>query len=170
MSLYHSTIPQFIKLLGNVDKGLIAGEEYAKKKSFDPVVLLQARLAPDQYPLVKQVQAVADAAKFGAARLCGKDPPKHPDTEQTMEELHARLASVSAYLETFKPADFEGAEARLVALPWAPGKALIGQDYLIDLTLPNLYFHVTTAYAILRHNGVDLGKRDFLGSINLRDI
>ncbi len=169
MSLYEASVPQLKKMLTNLDKWLETSVAYAQKKSFDPNVLCQARLAPDQYALTRQVQAACDAAKFAAARLTGREAPKHPDTEQTIDELRARVRTVIAYLDTFSAADFNGAEARLVELPFMEGKVIQGSDYLTELALPNFYFHITTAYAILRHNGVDLGKRDFIGSLNVRD-
>ena len=104
-----------------------------------------------------------------AARLAGKEAPKHPDTETTMEELHVRVKSVVTYLETLKLEDFQGAETRTITLPFMPGKACKGADYLVEMAMPNFYFHVTTAYSILRHNGVDVGKMDFIGSLNLQD-
>ena len=169
MSLYESSVPQLQKMLTSLEKWLEAAVAYAQTKSFDPNTLLSARLAPDQYPLVRQVQSSCDSAKFAAARLSGKEAPKHPDTEQTMDELRARVRAVVSYLETFKEADFSGAEKRLVALPFLEGKVLLGSDYLTEMVLPNFYFHVTTAYAILRHNGVALGKTDFIGSLKVRD-
>ncbi len=169
MSLYEASVPQLKKMLTNLDKWLETSVAYAQKKSFDPNVLCQARLAPDQYALTRQVQAACDAAKFAAARLTGREAPKHPDTEQTIDELRARVRTVIAYLDTFSAADFDGAEERLITIPVLEGKVIQGSDYLTELALPNFYFHVTTAYAILRHNGVDLGKRDFIGSLNVRD-
>ena len=168
MSLYDSTIPQFKKMLQNLDKWLGAAEAFAKKKNFDVNTLTQARLAPDMYPFVRQVQAACDAAKSAAARLIGKEPPSHPDTEQTFEELHARVRKVIAYLEEIPRKDFEGAETREISLPFLEGKKIVGKDYVCELSLPNFYFHVTTAYAILRHAGVDLGKMDYIGSLNLK--
>ena len=169
MSLYEASVPQFKKMLGNLAKWLDKAAEHAQKKSFDPNTWLGARLAPDQYAFVRQIQAACDSAKFPAARLAGWEPPKHPDTEQTFEELRRRVQTVLAYLDTFKPEDFVNAEKRLVALPFLEGKVLTAIDYLNELALPNFYFHVTTAYAILRHNGVDLGKNDYLGSLPVRD-
>ncbi len=163
-------IAQFTKMLENLDRWLDKAEAHAAKKSFDVNVLAAARLAPDQYPLSRQVQAACDAAKFAAARLSGQEPPKHPDTETTFPELKARVASVLGYLKTFTPASFEGASSRVVPLSFLPGKGLAGEDYLNELSAPNFYFHVTTAYAILRHNGVDVGKSDYMGSLNLRDL
>lgn len=163
-------IPQFIKTLSAIERWLDKAEAFAKTKPFEPVTLLSARLAPDQYPLVRQIQVACDMAKTGAARLSGKEPPSHPDTEQTIEQIRKRIQTCTAYLKTFKPADFEGAETRTVPLAFMPGKGLAGHDYLVEMVLPNFYFHATTAYAILRHNGVDLGKQDFIGTLNLKDV
>jgi hypothetical protein len=165
MSLYESTVPQFKKMLENLDKWLAKATEHAKKKNADPNEFLKARLVIDQYPLVRQVQSACDAAKFCCARLTAKEAPKHPDTETTMEELHARIRACVAYLDTFKPGDFEGSEKRAIDLPFLEGKKVSGQNYVCELVLPNFYFHVTTAYAILRTNGVDVGKMDFIGGI-----
>ena len=169
MSLYDETIPQFTKMLRNLDKWLDKAVAHAQAKSFDPQVLVQSRLAPDQYALVRQVQAACDAAKTAAARLTGEEPPKHPDTEQTLEEIRARIRTCITYLESKKPEQFAGADTRPVALPFIPGKLILGADYVHELSLPNFYFHLSMAYAILRHNGVDLGKTDFIGSLKLKD-
>jgi uncharacterized protein len=169
MSLYEASVPQLKKMLTNLERWLGAAVEQAQKKSFDPNVLLGARLAPDQYALTQQIQAVCDNAKFAAARIAGKDPPKHPDTETTLEELHARIRTVKVYLDTFTPADFVNAEARTVVLPFLGGKVLSTADYLTEMVLPNFYFHLVTAYSILRHNGVALGKMDFIGPLNVRE-
>jgi len=169
MTLYASAVLQPKKMLASLDRWLEAGIAFAEKKSFDPSVLLSARLAPDQYPLLKQVQAACDSAKFPAARLAGKEPPKHPDTEQTMSEIRARIATCIGYLDSLSDADYVGAETRRVELPFLEGKVIIGSDYLCEMALPNFYFHLVTAYSILRHNGVDLGKRDFIGGLTLHD-
>jgi len=169
MSLYEASVPQFKKMLTNLSKWLDKAAEHAEKKSFDPNTYLTARLAPDQFAFVRQVQSSCDSAKFAVARIAGKEPPKHPDTEQTFDELRKRVQSVITYLETFKPEDFVGADKRLVALPFLEGKVLATTDYLNEMALPNFYFHVTTAYAILRHNGVNLGKQDYIGSLPVRD-
>jgi hypothetical protein len=169
MDLYAISVPQLAKMLENLDRWIEKAVEHAKKKGFDPNVYLSARLAPDQYPFVRQVQAACDSAKFPAARIAGKEPPSHPDTEQTIDELRARIAKVLEYLRSLAPEDYAGAESRLVKLPFAPGKGARGQAYLIEMALPNFYFHMVTAYAILRHNGVDLGKRDFIGQLTLED-
>jgi uncharacterized protein len=164
------TITQFAKMLKNLDQWLQAGTVYAQKKNFAPDVLAQARLAPDQYALVQQVQSACDAAKYAAAYLSGQKAPSHPDTEKTIGELQTRIHTCVGYLETFKAADFTGAEERRVAPPWMEGNSVRGADYLTRIAVPNFYFHVTTAYAILRHNGVDLGKRDFIGVRSWTDL
>ncbi|HEX7477524.1 MAG TPA: DUF1993 domain-containing protein [Polyangiales bacterium] len=170
MSSYYADVLQAAKMLKNLESWLDKAEAHAKQKKYEPAVLLQARLAPDMYPLTRQIQGACDGAKFLAARLSGQEPPKHPDTEQTLEELRTRIHTVLAYLETFKPSDFAGAETRVVPLGFMPGKGLQAPDFLREMNLPNTYFHLCMAYAILRHNGVDLGKIDFIGSLNLRDI
>ena len=152
-------------MLSNLDKWIDKGAEHAKIKAFDPNVLVTTRLAPDMYPLVRQVQSACDAAKFAAARLSGKDAPKHEDKEQTVDELHARIRAVTTYLDGFSVADFKDAETRRIELPFLEGVPLTGAQYLFEMAQPNFYFHVTTAYAILRHNGIDLGKRDYIGGL-----
>jgi uncharacterized protein len=163
--LYAITITQYRKMLDNLSRFLEKAQAYAEAKKFDPEVLLNSRLAPDQFNFTRQVQIACDTAKFGAARLCGKEAPSHPDTEKTIDELKARIATVQAYLDSFSPADFVGAEGRHISQPRWEGKYLTGLEFAIQHSIPNLYFHVTTAYAILRHNGVDLGKKDFLGAM-----
>ncbi|MBX7194122.1 MAG: DUF1993 domain-containing protein [Sandaracinaceae bacterium] len=159
------------KMLGNVETWLDEAVSFAKAKNdFDPNVLLSMRLAPDQYTLLKQIQGACDAAKFCAARTSGKDAPKHPDDETTLEQIRARLQSVRTYLAAFTEKDFEGADQRLVPLSFMPGKGLTAADYACEMATPNFYFHVTTAYSILRHAGVNLGKRHFIGSLSLRDV
>jgi hypothetical protein len=170
MEIYAATIPQFIKMLDNLEKWIDKAVEHAKKKNFDPSVYLQARLAPDQYPFVRQVQAACDAAKTFAARIAGKEPPSHPDTESTIEELRGRLDKCRSFVKSVAPADLANAETRLVPLPYRPGQGIRGTPYAVELTIPNFYFHVVTAYAILRHNGVDLGKADYLGGFPLEPV
>jgi hypothetical protein len=170
MNLYAATVPQFKRILQNVERWLDKTVVFAEGKKFDPNTLLTARLAPDQFSLVRQIQSVCDQAKLSVARVTAKDPPKHPDTEQSFDELRKRLHSVIAYLDTFKPADFDGAAERLIALPFFPeGKGMSGADYLIERQLPNVYFHASMVYAILRHNGVDVGKTDFIGPVTYKD-
>ena len=170
MSNAHATVVQLTKMLKNLDNWLDKAVEYAKKKNFDPNVLLQSRLFPDMQPLMFQLQASCDGAKFCAARLSGKEAPKHPDTETTLEQIRPRIKAVIEFCSSFKESDFAGAESRNVPLGFMPGKGVKGVDYLNELQVPNTYFHFTTAYAILRHNGVELGKQDFLGSLNLIDV
>lgn len=171
MSHYFSTVSQMNKMLGNVEVWLDEAVAFAKSKNdFEPGTLLTMRLSPDQYPLLRQIQAACDAAKFCAARTSGKDAPKHPDDEKTLEEIRARLRSVREYLSGFAEKDFEGADARIVPLGFMPGKGLTAADYVTEMAAPNFYFHVGTAYSILRHAGVNLGKRHFIGSLNLRDV
>ncbi|MEO8705887.1 MAG: DUF1993 domain-containing protein [Kofleriaceae bacterium] len=162
MNLYDATVPVFSKLLGGVERWLDKAAAHAEAKKFDPDILAQSRLAPDQYPLVRQIQSACDQAKFTAAKLTGKDAPSHPDTEKTLVELRARIKTVIEYLKTFKREDFAGAEERPCGHSWMGGKTLRGGDYLDHFALPNFHFHMTTAYAILRHNGVDLAKSDYV--------
>jgi hypothetical protein len=164
----HLIVLEMKKLLGSLDLCLDKAAGHAAAKKFDPGVLLQSRLAPDMFPLVQQVQIVCDQAKYAASRAAGKDTPSHPDTEQTLDELRARIAAVIAYLGGFSAADFAGAGERLISLPRWEGKSMTATDYVIEHAMPNFFFHYTTVYAILRHNGVDLGKRDYLGALSFR--
>ncbi|HEY6559773.1 MAG TPA: DUF1993 domain-containing protein [Polyangiaceae bacterium] len=169
MSLYELSVPQYVKMLKNLQLWLEKAVDSAGQLGFEPEGLLAARLAPDQYPLLKQIQAACDGAKLACARVAGKQAPVHPDTEQTLAEIRARLDSCISYLETFTARDFEGAESRLINLPFLPGRVMASQDYLVEFALPNFYFHLNHAYAILRHNGVQLGKLDYIGALKLRD-
>jgi hypothetical protein len=162
------TIRQMHRILGQVSKWLDAASAHAATRKFDPNNLLSARLAPDQFPFVKQVQSTCDTAKLAAARLAGKQPPAHPDTEKSLEELQARIRAVQAYLDEFTPADFETAATRAITTPRWEGKVMTGADYLREHATPNFYFHASHAYALLRHNGVPLGKSDYLGAISLK--
>lgn len=164
LSLYPCTIPVFKKMLGNLSALLDKAAAHAEAKKFDPTVLLQARLYPDMFALTRQIQVAADFAKGTAARLAGMEPPKYEDIEKTIPELKARIDKTIAYLNTFSEAQFAGSEAREITLPFPPHQKMQGIDYLTLMALPNFYFHCTAAYAILRHNGVDIGKRDFIGA------
>jgi hypothetical protein len=166
--MYYETFGQMKKMLSHLDKWLEAGAEYAKAKPFDPNVLVSVRLAPDQFPLSRQVQTACDTAKLGASRLSGKPAPSHPDTEQTIDELRARIASVISYLDGFTAKDFEGAGSRTVTQPRWEGKIMTGADYFREHVVPNFYFHATHVYALLRHNGVNIGKRDYLGTLTMK--
>lgn len=163
--LFAITVTQYSKTLDNLSALLNKAAVYAEAKKFDVEVLLNSRLAPDQFNLIRQVQIACDTAKFGAARLCGKEAPGHPDSEKTLPELQARIKTVQAYLASFTEADFSGAESRHISQPRWEGKYLTGLEFAIQHSIPNLYFHVTTAYSILRSNGVDVGKKDFLGAM-----
>ena len=165
MLLHELAVRQPAKMLQNLERWLEKAVLHAESRSYDPAVLLAARLAPDQFPLLKQIQGACDAAKFAAARVAGKQAPSHPDEEKTLDEIRARLRACRDYLATFRAEDFAGAEERSVELPFLPGQPLSAIAYLNEMALPNFYFHVVTAYAILRHNGVDLGKRDYIGSL-----
>ncbi len=156
------------KMLRNLDACLEKASANAAAKKYDPSVLLQSRLAPDMFPLMRQIQSTCDQAKFAASRTSGKETPSHPDTEQTMEEARKRIATVVAYLETFSQTDFDGIEKRTVTTPRWEGKSMTAVDYLVEHAVPNFFFHLTTSYAILRANGVDVGKKDFLGALTLR--
>jgi hypothetical protein len=168
MSTLYKTVLEMKKLLGSLDRCLDLGTAHAAAKKFDADVLLGCRLAPDMFPLIRQVQIACDQAKFAAARTAGKDPPSNPDTEKTMADAKARIATTIAYLDTFTAADFDGAADRTLALPRWEGRSMSALDYFLENALPNFFFHVTTAYAILRHNGVDLAKKDFLGPLPFR--
>lgn len=163
--LYELTAIQFAKILGNLNVMLDKASAYADAKKFSVDVLLQSRLAPDQFNFIRQVQIACDTAKLGVARLTGKSAPVHEDNETTLAELKARIEDVIAYLGTFTAEDFAGAKERHITQPRWEGKYLTGLEYAIHHAIPNIYFHVTTAYAILRHNGVDLGKKDYLGAM-----
>jgi hypothetical protein len=163
-SLYDASIPVFVRALRNLAGLLEKGQADAVARGFDPGVLLAARLAPDMLALPRQVQIACDMAKNGAARLAGVDAPSFPDTEASFEELQARIAKTIGFIETVSAAQLDGAETRRIHLKF-PGQEMefSGADYLTGFVLPNLYFHVTTTYALLRHNGVKIGKRDFIG-------
>jgi hypothetical protein len=162
-------ITQFAKMLKNLDRWLGAGSAFAEKKKFEPDVLAQSRLAPDQYELIRQVQSACDAAKYAAAYLSGQKAPSHPDTEKTIGQLRARIQTCVQYLESVKASEYAGAADKRVAPPWLQGKWFRGADYLAQVAVPNFYFHVAMAYAILRHNGVELGKMDYIGSMPVHD-
>ncbi|HTT08807.1 MAG TPA: DUF1993 domain-containing protein [Gammaproteobacteria bacterium] len=166
ISMYNASVPVFVRMLTNLSAILDKGAQYAQAKKFDPDVLVQSRLAPDMFPLSRQVQIAGDIAKGCAARLSGAEPPKYEDDEKTLPELKARIEKTVAYLNTFKPKQIDGTEDKTIQLPLR-GQTMTfkGLPYLLNFALPNVYFHVTAAYLILRHNGVEVGKQDFLGSL-----
>ncbi len=163
-------ITQFTHTLEHVDKIVSKAEAYAKGRSIDPAALLHGRLAPDMYTFIQQVQAMTDTATFAAARLSGQEAPSFPDTEQTFEEIHERVTKAIGYLEEFEASDFEGWEEREISLPFAKDHYALGVDYLHQFVIPNFYFHVTTAYGILRHNGLEIGKQDYIGFMTLHPV
>jgi len=164
-------VAQFAKMLTNLLAILGEAEKFAAEKKFDTGILLQSRLSPDQFSLVQQIRTACDTAKLGAARLADreKDAPAHADTEQTLAEIKARIESVVAYLRGLPADAFAAAAERRISQPRWNGRTLSGQEFLVQHVLPNFYFHVTTAYAILRHNGVGIGKRNYLGDMPYRD-
>ncbi len=163
--IYDLTIPVFTKTLQNLTHMLDKSAAFAETKKFDTAVLMQARLAPDQFPFIRQIQIACDTAKLGAARLTGKEAPSHDDKEQTLADIKTRIHETIAFLNSLTAKDFEGAaERKITQLRWE-GKYMLGHDYVNHHAVPNFYFHVTTAYSILRHNGVDLGKKDYLGEL-----
>jgi uncharacterized protein len=167
---YDLTVVQFSKMLQNLSAILDKGAAYASSKKVDVTVLLNARLAPDQFNLIRQVQIACDTAKLGAARLTGKtdSAPKHADDETTLAQLQQRISDTVTYLASFTAADFNNAATQHISQPRWEGKYLHGEEFLIQHVLPNIYFHISTAYAILRHNGVDVGKKDYLGAMPYR--
>ena len=170
MTEAHAQLVQMTKMLKNLRRWLEAGAAHAEAKKFDPEVLLSSLLAPDMFTLAQQVQNASDGVKFLAARLSGTQAPKHPDTEKTLPELFARIDSVVGYVEGFKPEQFEGWQDRTITMAFLPGKGAKAGDWLHEFNLPNTYFHLTSAYAILRHNGVPLGKMDYIGPVTLHDL
>lgn len=163
--LYDLTNAQFINMLKNFGPMLDKAAQHAELKKYDVGVLCQSRLAPDQFDFVRQVQIMCDTAKKCAAYLTGQDAPVQPDDEKTMPELRARVGSVITYLSKFSKKDYADAAGRRVSQPRWEGQYLTGREYALHHAVPNFYFHMTTAYAILRHNGVDVGKKDFLGKM-----
>ena len=164
ISMHRASAPVFIRALTNLKTILQKGEAHAEAKKFKPEVLLNDRLCPDMFPLIRQVQIATDMSKGCAARLAGVDVPKYEDTEASFGELYARIDKTVEFLKSIKAEQIDGSEGRDITLPSPRGTMEFkGLDYLLGFVTPNLYFHCTTAYAILRHNGVELGKMDFIG-------
>ena len=169
--MYFVVIKQFARTLKQLDHVLAKAEAYAQARKFDVNNFMTARLAPDMLPFPAQVRIACDSAKAAAAYIAGKDAPKHEDDEKTIAELRARIGKCVAYLETFTEQDFAAiGPTTLVKLPNRPGKAIAAEEYLLARQVPNVYFHVTCAYAILRHGGVDVGKTDYLGPLGFVDV
>ena len=166
LSMYQASVPAFLQMLNNLSAVLDKAEAYAGNREIDPEVLLNYRLAPDMLPFVRQIQIAADLAKGAAARLAGVEVPKHDDTEKTFDDLKARIAKTAAFVEAIQPGDIHGSEDRDITLTLGEHTmSFKGRPYLVHFVLPNFYFHCTTAYDILRHCGVELGKRDLIGAI-----
>ncbi len=164
ISMYRASVPVFIRALNNLRSVLAKGEAFVEAKKIKPEVLLNDRLCADMFPLTRQVQIATDMAKGCAARLAGADVPKYDDNEASFADLYARIDKTLEFLKSFKAEQIDGSEGRDITLPSPRGTMQFkGLDYLLGFVTPNLYFHCTTAYAILRHNGVELGKMDFIG-------
>jgi hypothetical protein len=165
-SMYSASVPVFVRMLGNMGQWLDKAEAHAQAKKFDASIYMVSRLAPDMLPFPKQIQIACDAAKFCVARLAGVDAPKQEDNEASLAELKARLARTVDIIQSIPAAKLDGSETRDIVVPRRDGSmTLSGEVYLKSFALPNFYFHATTTYALLRHNGVDLGKGDFLGAL-----
>lgn len=164
ISMYQALVPVAIHTLSSLSQILGKAQAHCEARKIDPNALLQSRLFPDMFPLIKQVQIASDMVKGGASRLAGVDIPKYEDTEASFADLQARVAKTVDYLKTFKPEQIDGSEGKDIVLT-LPSRTVEfkGQVYLTAYVLPNLYFHTTTAYNLLRHGGVEIGKRDFLG-------
>lgn len=166
ISMYQASIPVFIFELENLLKILDKGAAFAESKKIDPLILTSARLAPDMFPLSRQIQIATDGVKGCAARLSGTDNPVFEDTETTFPELRERIEKTIAFIKTVTPAQIDGTEGKAILVKGRTrDRNFNGLDYLMRYVIPNFYFHATTAYAILRHNGVEVGKNDFLGPV-----
>src|ERR1700729_3006722 len=167
--MYYEVVSQCTQSLKLVEGWLDKAVKFADEKKLDVDTLLNGRLAPDMKPLIYQVQSACDYGKAAAAWLSGQTPPKHEDNEQTLDELHARIRKTVHFAESVTEEQYEGAKDRKVSFSWAPGKVIGGEDYLVQMTIPNVYFHIAMVYAVLRSGGVDVGKMDFLGAISFVD-
>ncbi len=164
ISMYAASVPVFRQILNSMSEILTKAESHATERKIEPTALLQARLYPDMFALSRQVQIAADFAKGACARLAGVEVPKYDDTEQSFADLRARLAKTVAFIESLPQDKIDGSEERVITTSaGANSKTFAGQTYLTHYALPQFFFHATTAYAILRHNGVEVGKRDFMG-------
>lgn len=171
MSMSSAAIPSFEITLNALSKLLDKAEAHAAAKKYDAANLLNARLAPDMFALVRQIQAACDQAKNGAARLSGVEPPKFEDTEKTIPELQERIAKTLAFVKGVDRKAIDGSADRIISIPLGPKKGeMKGADYLNHFVLPNFYFHAATAYGLLRHAGLEIGKQDFLAGIPLKII
>jgi hypothetical protein len=166
ITMHSASVPIFVRMLGNLSGWLEKAEIHAQAKKFDPAVYLVSRLAPDMLPFTKQIQIGCDAVKFGVARLAGVEAPKFADEEASIADLRERIRKTVEFIESVPAAQIDGTEAKDIVVPRRDGSmTLKGEAYLKHFVLPNFFFHVTTTYALLRHCGVELGKADFLGSL-----
>jgi len=166
ISMYQASVPIFTRILNNLSAILQKAAEYAEARKIDPAVLINSRLYPDMFAFARQVQIATDTAKGAASRLAGLEPPKYEDNEASLPELDARIRKTVAFLEGFTPTQIDGSEERVITLKSHDKEVSYpGLYYLMNSALPNFFFHVTTAYDILRHNGVEIGKKDFLGPL-----
>jgi len=164
LTMYQASIPVFIRMLGNLSAILDKAAAHAEAKKIDPAIFVNARLVPDMYPLSRQVQIATDMVKGCAARLAGIEVPRYEDNETTFAELQARIAKTEAFLQSVSASQIDGSEDRQITLKFGSRElSFLGQAYLLDFVLPNFHFHLTTTYAILRHNGVEIGKKDYTG-------
>ncbi|SCB50456.1 DUF1993 domain-containing protein [Rhizobium multihospitium] len=167
--MYYEVVSQCTQSLKLVEGWLDKAEAFAKAENLDVDTLLKGSLAPDMKPLIYQVQSACDYVKAGAAWLSGQKAPRHEDNERTVEELRARIRKTVDFANSVTQEQYRDAESQQISLSWAPGKVLGGKDYLLQMTIPNVYFHIAMVYAILRNHGVDVGKMDFLGPVNFVD-
>ena len=167
LSMYQASVPVFVKMLSNLKGVLQKAAAHAQARKIDETVLVNARLYPDMLPLSKQIQIASDFARGTAARLAGSEPPSYEDNEKTLTELMARIDRTIEFLRTAKAAEIDGSEGREIVRPvrGEPHK-FSGVNYLLQYALPNFFFHATTAYAILRHNGIEVGKQDYIGKMD----
>ena len=165
LSMYQASVPAILQMLNALSANLDKAAEHAKANGIDPSELTTARLAPDMFPLTRQVQIATDHAKGMVARLSGRENPKYEDTESTLNELKARIAKTVVFVQSVPQSEIDGSEAKEITItPGGQARTLSGERYLLHNALPNFFFHVTTAYDILRHKGVNVGKRDYLGT------
>ena len=166
ISMYQTSAPRFVAILTSLSALLDRAQAHVDAKKIDPTAILGFRLYPDMLSMTRQVQIACDSAKGGVARLAGVEIPKHEDNETTIAELNARIAKTIAFIQTFKPEQIDGTEDKTIVMKLGPNEVTFkGQQFLLNFATPNVYFHVVTAYNILRHNGVEVGKRDFLGTM-----
>jgi len=164
LTMYQASIPAFVRMLGNLSAILDKAAAHAEAKKIDPEVFINARLTPDMFPLSRQVQIATDMVKGCAARLAGIEVPRYEDNETTFAELQARIDKTKAFLQSISASQIDGSEERQITLKFGSRElSFLGQPYLLDFVLPNFHFHLSMTYAILRHNGVEIGKKDYIG-------